>query len=194
MLDKLKYYLSRMRRDSHVRFFRRDLVSLPHQLAPGEYFFTSFKITLYTGLLLSSPIIIYQIIRFAAPGLTLKEKQVIIPILTGGLFLFFMGIIFGYYILIPAALTFFINYGAEVIEPLWSFEQYCDFILLLLCDTKSLISWLRKYYILVSFYLNKFNYRYIMINKDYCLALYSIKNNLIMLFLTIKPYLVLKVI
>lgn len=127
-----------MRRDSHVRFFRRDLVSLPYQLAPGEYFFTSFKVTLYTGLLLSSPIIIYQIIRFAAPGLTRKEKQVIIPILTGGLFLFFMGIIFGYYVLIPAALTFFINYGAEVIEPLWSFEQYCDFILLLLCDTKSL--------------------------------------------------------
>nr|QUE27884.1 tatC [Tsunamia transpacifica] len=105
------------------------------QLAPGEYFFTSFKITLYAGLLVSSPVIIYQIIQFAAPGLTPKEKKVIIPIIVGGLVLFFLGIIFGYYILIPAALQFFINYGAEVIEPLWSFEQYCDFILLLLLST-----------------------------------------------------------
>nr|YP_010336388.1 Sec-independent translocase component C [Goniotrichopsis reniformis]UNJ14794.1 Sec-independent translocase component C [Goniotrichopsis reniformis] len=105
------------------------------QLAPGEYFFTSFKVTLYFGLLFSSPIIVYQIIRFAAPGLTKQEKNIIIPILIGGLILFFLGIIFGYYILVPAALSFFINYGADVIEPLWSFEQYCDFILLLLFST-----------------------------------------------------------
>nr|YP_010336782.1 Sec-independent translocase component C [Stylonema alsidii]UNJ15188.1 Sec-independent translocase component C [Stylonema alsidii] len=105
------------------------------QLAPGEYFFTSFKVTLYCGLLLSSPIIIYQIIRFTAPGLTQEEKKVLIPILVGGIILFFAGILFGYYILVPAALTFFITYGADVIEPLWSFEQYCDFILLLLFST-----------------------------------------------------------
>nr|YP_009296899.1 Sec-independent translocase component C [Bangiopsis subsimplex]AOM66242.1 Sec-independent translocase component C [Bangiopsis subsimplex]ARO90396.1 sec-independent periplasmic protein translocase [Bangiopsis subsimplex] len=105
------------------------------QLAPGEYFFTSFKITLYTGFFISSPIFVYQLIRFAAPGLTQKEKQIIIPITLGGLFLFFLGVIFGYYILLPAALSFFITYGADVIEPLWSFEQYCDFILLLLFST-----------------------------------------------------------
>lgn len=126
-----------MRGDSHVQFLRREF-SLPNQLAPGEYFFTSFKVTLYCGLLLSSPIIIYQIIRFTAPGLTQEEKKVLIPILVGGIILFFAGIFFGYYVLVPAALTFFITYGADVIEPLWSFEQYCDFILLLLCDTKSL--------------------------------------------------------
>mmetsp|Transcript_34445 Transcript_34445/g.135530 ORF Transcript_34445/g.135530 Transcript_34445/m.135530 type:complete len:125 (-) Transcript_34445:1840-2214(-) len=109
---------------------------LPNQLAPGEYFFTSFKVTLYCGLLLSSPILIYQIIGFAAPGLTKREKQILIPITIGGLLLFFLGILFGYFVLVPAALAFFISYGADVIEPLWSFEQYCDFILLLLCDTK----------------------------------------------------------
>nr|YP_010336190.1 Sec-independent translocase component C [Chroodactylon ornatum]UNJ14596.1 Sec-independent translocase component C [Chroodactylon ornatum] len=105
------------------------------QLAPGEYFFTSFKITVYGGFLLTSPLIAYQIIRFAAPGLTQTEKKIIIPIIIGGLFLFFVGVIFAYYVLIPAALTFFINYGSSVVEPLWSFEQYCDFILLLLFST-----------------------------------------------------------
>nr|YP_010338525.1 Sec-independent translocase component C [Rhodaphanes brevistipitata]UNJ18475.1 Sec-independent translocase component C [Rhodaphanes brevistipitata] len=105
------------------------------QLAPGEYFFTTFKITLYCGFLLSSPILLYQIIRFAAPGLTPKEKRIIIPIVIAGLALFFIGVLFGYYVLVPAALNFFITYGADVIEPLWSFEQYCDFILLLLLST-----------------------------------------------------------
>nr|YP_009314537.1 Sec-independent protein translocase component TatC [Liagoropsis maxima]SCW22791.1 Sec-independent protein translocase component TatC [Liagoropsis maxima] len=105
------------------------------QLAPGEYFFVSVKIAFYCGILLCLPIAIYHIIMFILPGLTGKEANIIIPSLLGSVCLFFMGIIFGYTILAPAALTFFINYGADIIEPIWSFEQYFDFILLLLIST-----------------------------------------------------------
>nr|UEQ11892.1 TatC [Kumanoa mahlacensis] len=105
------------------------------QLAPGEYFFVSIKIAIYSGLMLSCPFAIYQIIMFILPGLTSKEIKIIIPALLGSAILFFVGIIFGYLILAPAALQFFIHYGAEIIEPLWSFEQYFDFILLLLFST-----------------------------------------------------------
>nr|YP_009314948.1 Sec-independent protein translocase component TatC [Scinaia undulata]SCW23403.1 Sec-independent protein translocase component TatC [Scinaia undulata] len=105
------------------------------QLAPGEYFFVSIKIALYSSFLLTIPFAIYQILMFALPGLTGQEKTVIIPTVGGSVLLFFIGIGFGYYILAPAALTFFINYGAEIIEPIWSFEQYFDFILLLLIST-----------------------------------------------------------
>jgi sec-independent protein translocase protein TatC len=66
------------------------------QLAPGEYFFVSMKIALYFGLLLSCPFAIYQLIRFILPGLTRKEASIIIPVLVGSIFLFFIGIIFGY--------------------------------------------------------------------------------------------------
>jgi sec-independent protein translocase protein TatC len=38
-------------------------------------------------------------------------------------------------VLVPAALNFFINYGSEVVEPFWSFEQYFEFILILLFST-----------------------------------------------------------
>nr|YP_009297727.1 Sec-independent translocase component C [Kumanoa americana]AOM67461.1 Sec-independent translocase component C [Kumanoa americana] len=105
------------------------------QLAPGEYFFVSVKIAIYSGLMLTCPFAIYQIIMFILPGLTSKEIRIIIPALLGSAILFFIGIIFGYIVLAPAALQFFIHYGAEIIEPLWSFEQYFDFILLLLFST-----------------------------------------------------------
>nr|UAD87214.1 Sec-independent protein translocase component TatC [Gracilaria pacifica] len=105
------------------------------QLAPGEYLFTSIKVSLYTGFLLSSPFIIYQITLFILPGLTKKESKLIVPILSTSIILFFSGIIFAYKILAPAALEFLISYGNEIVEPIWSFEQYFDFILLLLFST-----------------------------------------------------------
>nr|YP_009313922.1 Sec-independent protein translocase component TatC [Hommersandiophycus borowitzkae]SCW22176.1 Sec-independent protein translocase component TatC [Hommersandiophycus borowitzkae] len=105
------------------------------QLAPGEYFFVSVKIAFYSGLLLSLPIAIYQMIMFILPGLTVAEASIVIPSLLGSVCLFFIGILFGYSILAPAALNFFIHYGEDIIEPLWSFEQYFDFILLLLLST-----------------------------------------------------------
>lgn len=105
------------------------------QLAPGEYFFSSIKIAGYAGLIISSPFIIYQIVLFILPGLTATETKFFIPILIASICLFFTGIYFSFQILIPAALHFFIIYGSEIVEPLWSFEQYFDFILLLLIST-----------------------------------------------------------
>nr|YP_009509291.1 Sec-independent protein translocase component TatC [Gracilaria vermiculophylla]AXI96941.1 Sec-independent protein translocase component TatC [Gracilaria vermiculophylla]QXU75146.1 Sec-independent protein translocase component TatC [Gracilaria vermiculophylla]WDZ67941.1 Sec-independent protein translocase component TatC [Gracilaria vermiculophylla] len=105
------------------------------QLAPGEYLFTSIKVALYSGFLLSSPFIIYQITLFILPGLTKKESNFIIPVLLTSIILFFSGIIFAYIILVPAALKFLISYGSEVVEPIWSFEQYFNFMLLLLFST-----------------------------------------------------------
>lgn len=105
------------------------------QFAPGEYFFASIKIAAYTGLLMSSPFFIYQIILFVLPGMTKSERRIIIPIILGAITLFMLGLSFGYFILVPAALNFFISYGSEVVEPFWSFEQYFEFILILLFST-----------------------------------------------------------
>lgn len=105
------------------------------QFAPGEYFFASIKVATYTGLLISSPFIIYQILLFILPGMTKTERKSILPIIFGAVTLFLSGLSFGYFILVPAALNFFINYGAEVVEPFWSFDQYFEFILILLFST-----------------------------------------------------------
>ncbi len=111
---------------NNVKFF---------QVAPGEYFISTIKISFYTGLLFSSPFLISQLILFLLPGLTKKETKIILPLLLGSLFLFGLGLAFSYYTLIPAALNFFLNYSEEVLEPFWSFDQYFEFILVLFYST-----------------------------------------------------------
>jgi len=69
------------------------------------------------------------------PGLTKKETKIVFPLLLSSFGLFSFGLIFSYYILIPAALNFFLNYSDEVIEPLWSFDQYFEFVLILFYST-----------------------------------------------------------
>ncbi|MEA5582823.1 twin-arginine translocase subunit TatC [Nodularia harveyana UHCC-0300] len=105
------------------------------QLAPGEYFFVSIKVAGYSGLVLSSPFILYQIIQFVLPGLTRRERRFIGPIVLGSSVLFLAGLVFAYLLLIPAALNFFINYGEDVVEQLWSIDKYFEFVLLLLFCT-----------------------------------------------------------
>lgn len=105
------------------------------QLAPGEYFFVSLKVAAYSGLLLSSPFILYQIILFVLPGLTRRERGLMGPIVLGSSVLFVAGLVFAYLLLIPAALNFFISYGADVVEQLWSIDKYFEFVLLLLFST-----------------------------------------------------------
>ena len=111
---------------SNVKFF---------QLSPGEYFISTVKISFYTGLLFGSPFAIGQLILFLLPGLTKKETKIILPLLLSSLCLFGLGLVFSYYALIPAALNFFLNYSDEVIEPLWSFDQYFEFVLVLFYST-----------------------------------------------------------
>ncbi|NJK27976.1 MAG: twin-arginine translocase subunit TatC [Coleofasciculaceae cyanobacterium SM2_3_26] len=105
------------------------------QLAPGEYFFVSLKTAGYSGLLLSSPFILYQIIQFVLPGLTRRERRMVGPVVFGSTILFGLGLMFAYVAIIPAALTFFINYGEGVVDQLWSIDRYFEFVLLLLFST-----------------------------------------------------------
>ena len=105
------------------------------QLAPGEFFFVSIKVAGYSGLLVASPFILYQIIQFVLPGLTRRERRLLAPVVFGSSLLFFAGIGFSYWALIPAALNFFINYGADVVEQSWSIERYFEFVLLLMFST-----------------------------------------------------------
>ena len=105
------------------------------QLAPGEFFFVSLKVAGYSGIVLASPWILYQIVQFVLPGLTRRERRLIGPVVLGSSILFFLGLVFAYIALIPAALNFFISYGADVVEQQWSIDRYFEFVLLLLFST-----------------------------------------------------------
>ena len=119
-----------------VRVFQAPAIGIKFlQFAPGEYFFASVKIAIFCGLLISSPIILYQLLLYLIPGLTKKERNIILPVSLGSGLLFIIGLGFSYFFLVPAALRFFISYGSEVVEPFWSFDQYFDFIAVLIFTT-----------------------------------------------------------
>ncbi|KAF7022431.1 hypothetical protein CFC21_035187 [Triticum aestivum] len=105
------------------------------QLSPGEFFFTTLKVSGYCGLLIGSPIILYEIIAFVLPGLTKDERKFLGPIVLGSSVLFYLGILFSYTVLAPAALNFFVNYAEGAVESIWSIDQYFEFVLVLLFST-----------------------------------------------------------
>ena len=76
------------------------------QFAPGEYFFASFKIALFSGILISSPIILYQLLLYLIPGLTKNERNIILPVSVGSGVLFFCGLLFSYFFS-PCSTKFF---------------------------------------------------------------------------------------
>lgn len=105
------------------------------QLSPGEYFFVSIQVAGYSGLILSSPFILYQIIQFVLPGLSVNERKFLAPVVLGSSVLFLAGLGFAYVALIPAALKFFVSYGADVVAQAWSIDKYFQFVLLLMFST-----------------------------------------------------------
>ncbi|KAK4715490.1 hypothetical protein R3W88_013828 [Solanum pinnatisectum] len=105
------------------------------QLGPGEFFFTTLKVSGYSGLLLGAPVILYEIIAFVLPGLTMSERKFLAPIVLGSSVLFYAGIVFSHLVLTPAALNFFVNYAEGAVESFWSIDQYFEFVLVLMFST-----------------------------------------------------------
>jgi sec-independent protein translocase protein TatC len=79
------------------------------QMAPGEFFFVSLKVAAYSGLILSSPMILYQIIAFVLPGLTRRERRILAPVVFGSSILFGLGLAFAYGVLVPAGVEIFLE-------------------------------------------------------------------------------------
>jgi sec-independent protein translocase protein TatC len=89
---------------------------LPGHLEPitfgvAEPFTTTVTITAYFALVISLPVILYQAYAFVLPALTDKEKRVVVPFLIGVPFLFVAGVVFGYYVVLPAATKFLLNFN-----------------------------------------------------------------------------------
>src|SRR5690349_7193658 len=75
----------------------------PITLSPAEPFLTTFKLSMYAGIIIALPVLLYQAYAFILPALSPAEKRVIVPFLLMVPVLFIMGVVFGYYIVLPAA-------------------------------------------------------------------------------------------
>ncbi|MBI5049213.1 MAG: twin-arginine translocase subunit TatC [Deltaproteobacteria bacterium] len=92
-----------------------------------EPFFTYMKVSLLTGIFLASPVLIYEIWAFIAPGLHEKERKWVWPIVFSSSVLFMGGVIFGYFLVLPFGYSYFLSFSTDTIKPMLSMDEYFSF-------------------------------------------------------------------
>ncbi|MDP8217715.1 MAG: twin-arginine translocase subunit TatC [Candidatus Theseobacter exili] len=97
-------------------------------LKPAGAFLVALKISFFAGLMLSLPLCLYFLSRFVFPGLTKKERNLLIKSLLLGGLLFFSGVLFAYFVVFPLGLLFLWNYHTTMgIVPMWTIEHFISF-------------------------------------------------------------------
>ncbi len=96
--------------------------------SPIEAFTAQIKVAIFLGIFVSFPFILYQTWSFIAPGLTKKERGLSLSYVLSGIVLFSIGIMFGYFILIPFGLKFLLSFGSEYLQPLMNISRYLGYI------------------------------------------------------------------
>ncbi|HUF63723.1 MAG TPA: twin-arginine translocase subunit TatC [Verrucomicrobiales bacterium] len=113
----------------HVDADTRGNLILMTALGPTEGFMLSIKLSFFAGLALAFPLLFYFSAQFVFPGLTPKEKRIILPYLGVGIFLFVLGVLFCYYEVTPRALKFFHHYNVNMgVESEWRIGYYISFV------------------------------------------------------------------
>lgn len=95
--------------------------------SPAEAFTSTIRASLILGLIIVAPVILNRVYWFVAPGLTKKEKKYSLPILIAAYFLFLVGILFSYYLMLPFGVKFLIEFAPKNIKPMISIGNYISF-------------------------------------------------------------------
>lgn len=101
-------------------------------LAITSPFFVSFNLAVVIGVVLASPIIVYQIWSFLSPALLPREKRAIVPALSLGVVLFAMGVALSYFVAIPFTIRFMFGFNPEHLNPMITAELYFGFMVRML--------------------------------------------------------------
>jgi sec-independent protein translocase protein TatC len=98
-------------------------------LAVTEAFWVQMKVALIAGLFFASPVILWQIWAFVAPGLYSHEKKYAAPFVIIGSLLFIGGGAFSLKVVTPYAIQFLLSYSRPGLQPMISIGSYIDFLL-----------------------------------------------------------------
>ena len=92
-----------------------------------EAFFTYLKVSLLAGIMVASPVLLYQFWMFVAPGLYRDEKKILLPIVFLSTLFFLGGALFGYFVVFPYGFQFFLGFATDRIQALPSMKEYLSF-------------------------------------------------------------------
>jgi sec-independent protein translocase protein TatC len=89
-----------------------------------EPFMTAVKVSLYTALFVSLPVILYQLWKFIAPGLYENEKKLVLPFVVFGTLMFYIGAAFAYFVVFPIGFKVLINFGGKNFVAMLKISEY----------------------------------------------------------------------
>lgn len=98
-------------------------------LRPYGQFLIYMEVIFIGGAVLSVPNIVYQIWKFVEPALKPNERRYVTAVVVFTSLCFLIGVVFSYYLMLPAALGFFANFGSTIIENKISADEYMSFVL-----------------------------------------------------------------
>ena len=94
-------------------------------------FFTPIKLTFMVSLILSAPVILYQVWAFIAPALYKHERRLVVPLLVSSSLLFYIGMAFAYFVVFPLAFGFLANTAPEGVQVSTDIASYLSFVMAL---------------------------------------------------------------
>ncbi|HEY7892218.1 MAG TPA: twin-arginine translocase subunit TatC [Solirubrobacteraceae bacterium] len=114
---------------------KRDVASIPRTpegnkpvtLGIGEPFVTTVTVTFIFALIFSAPVLLFELYGFVLPSFTPVERRAVRPLLISVPFLFAAGVLFGYFIVLPAAVRFFQNFNSSEFNVLVQASPYYKF-------------------------------------------------------------------
>lgn len=94
---------------------------------PGDPFSIFMQAAGILGIMLSLPFILYQLWAFMAPALYRRERRVVLLVVVGAVLLFVAGAAMGYFIVLPLAIPWLMDFGTGVLEPMITASEYFGF-------------------------------------------------------------------
>jgi sec-independent protein translocase protein TatC len=92
-------------------------------------FLAPFKLAAVVAFVVALPWVLYQIWAFVAPGLYRNERKLVVPLLASGTLLFYAGVAFAYYAVLPTIFHFFVSVAPEGVAIMTDVSKYLDFVL-----------------------------------------------------------------
>ncbi|NPA91927.1 MAG: twin-arginine translocase subunit TatC [Chloroflexi bacterium] len=100
----------------------------PQSLRPAENIMVYFKVDLVLALLLAMPVIVYQFFAFILPGLTPRERRLVLTISAAAAVLFALGVAFASFVMLPFTLGYLQSFLSDLIQPNYSIDFYISFV------------------------------------------------------------------
>jgi sec-independent protein translocase protein TatC len=107
-------------------------ISKPHVYHPLELIISQLKAASLLGVVLALPIFVYQTYAFMRPGLYPHERRYYLAAVPTSLVLAFVGLLFGYFLILPAVMTYFMQYSRDVVDIAFALGDTFTLMLVLL--------------------------------------------------------------